>query len=435
MTNLCEFARDIRMGRVTFFVPLHVPIPLYTTEPVHQPPEPTQLNKLLYVARHSTEHLFYSLNAMFDDVCMACGKQLDDGYVLRLMAQSCNSDRLFSSLYCNQICAIADRVNYASTRPRSPSPSSAVTSSVFTSPALAPAGANAPLGISEIPPLVLPKKRTSSSSASSAMTSEFEEDDSLYPTSTLPPLLDIKSEHVYRLPPLGDSDAETTPIAISAKMMPTAVRRTPISALPLNFARRPAPTDMRSMIPPLHVRNGSQVRGANTSTQSKHRHTRSHDLKGLPIPIPAPHLQSLPKRARGSLPAYFSRLTVSNHGSLSLPGIAQVDVQVDASVDVLATPKARSRNVSNTHIGAPQSPASTYSVKKLSQSKEEWKGWDVSPRRSAVPMPVPRTGSTSSERSRGRKGRETGRDVRERVEGAGAERRGRSRIVTTRLMA
>ncbi|KIJ35764.1 hypothetical protein M422DRAFT_261945 [Sphaerobolus stellatus SS14] len=361
---------------------------------------------------------------MFDDVCMACGKQLDD-----------------SSLYCNNICATADVASAytnRNTEHRSPSPSQ--TSSVFNSPGLMPTSPNTPF---EVPPLVLPKKRTSSSSASSAMTSEFEEDDHI---TSLPPLLEIKSEHVYRLPPLGNCyDAESTPITISAKMPPMAAapRRTPISALPLNFARRPAPADIRSMIPPVHVRSETKMSNTKSASHLKHRHTRSHDLKILPL---TPHLQAHSKRNRASLPAYFSRLSMGTHGSLSPPGISHVDVHMDTSVDVLATPKASSRHVNAPVKVSPSVPSPRKIgyplpvVEERTTRREAWIGRDVSPQRSAVPMAI-QGSSMSRERSRGReRGRDRGRIELERElekqRGAGemveGERRGRSRI-TTRL--
>jgi len=265
---------------------------------------------------------------------------------------------------------------------------------------------------------MLPKKRTSSSSASSAMTSEFEEEDRVVGVQVLPPLVDVKSEHVYRLPPLGVPEAiETTPIALSVKLSPS--RRTPISALPIHFARRPAPADTRSIVPSMYLRPESRSQTQQTLTPPRtlsHRHSRSHDLKFTTTPVPV----LLPKRNRASLPAYFSRLTLSAQATPTPPTLSHIDVQVDTAADVLATPKASSRRVISPCSYIPQ--------------KEGW-GSPVMPMR--VPMPMSRESSPLVERPRER-GRSRGarRDSllgSEREQRVEVERRGRSRVVTPRL--
>ncbi|KAF8511113.1 hypothetical protein BU17DRAFT_69734 [Hysterangium stoloniferum] len=328
---------------------------------------------------------------MFDDVCMACGIYLKD-----------DSDR----------CQSADKASSSNTVrvPRSRS------SSVFASPFLTP-GAAATY-IPDIPPLVLPKPRTTSSSTSTtsdvASVLEYESDADVGVAASGAAAGDEpKGESMFDLPPLGAAPQESAGVAVA---VPLASRRTPISALPLSFNRLPAPADTRSLAPALHMyaqshtharaRPGAGGAAAAAAASPEDRPAARSLLAALP---------ALPTRKRASLPAYFSHLTLTSHALPSPPTLAHINVHVDVATDRLATPKARTEA---RHYGHQRG--------KSEQLPELWRDGS---RASRVPVPGREREGDDQERGRAR-----GRQLEDEVKLHGEnERRGRSRVVTPRL--
>ncbi|GJJ12553.1 hypothetical protein Clacol_006796 [Clathrus columnatus] len=237
-------------------------------------------------------------------------------------------------------------------------------SSVFVSPYLTPGPPAA--YIPDIPPLMLPKKRTTSSSASSDVTSVFEYDDSDAGSAhVVDDDQETKSDsNMFHLPLLGASethpdasDYESNNASLSVSLKLT--RRTPISALPFNFARRPAPSDNRALAPALHIRaqvqlhpfqakSHPQIHSATamlppTDVLDNNKNTNNNSItsKSNDNTPPTPTLTVKRNRNnRASLPAYFSQLTLTAHSKPSPPILAHINVHVDVSSDKLETPRA-----------------------------------------------------------------------------------------------
>jgi len=324
---------------------------------------------------------------MFDNVCMACGIYLEDD----------------SLVYCSGRCESADKASSSNTTraPRSRS------SSVFASPFLTP-GAAATY-IPDIPPLILPKPRTTSSSTSTtsdvASVLEYESDVDVNDVDGVA-AEDGKAENMFHLPPLDSAQQESTPVSVSVKL---SSRRPPISALPLNFNRMPAPADTRSLAPALHMYAKSH------SHSNAHRKTPVSDedsaSRSLLVSLP-----TLPKRKRASLPAYFSHLTLTSHALPSPPTLAHVNVHVDVKTDMLATPKAKT--------------ASQHCGHQRGRSEQLPGLWREGSRASRVPVPG-RDRESDDDKERGRsRGRQLDNEMG--VNGE-TERRGRSRVITPRL--
>lgn len=265
----------------------------------------------------------------------------------------------------------------------------------------------------------------------------------------------------------------------------------------LSFARRPSTTDNRTLIPILHLHDTTSSSSSTTATRTRkssnptiaHRHSRSHDMhrrlaSSTPIPIPsissgtpppshaahpAPHphphpAPAKPKRLRSSLPTYFLHLSLSSHTqtqSTSPPSGVIVDgghVSASASngdanananayaggtTDVEATPRTK-RHYGTRGKGGDRDTA--FAFRDIPADRDVRADYHVSQPgfgsgsygRGAVPIP----GTQEVERGcvkewalRVRKGRyvsesEGGDHGRE---GGVGERRGRSRVVTTRL--
>lgn len=301
----------------------------------------------------------------------------------------------------------------------------------------------------DIPPLLLPKKRTTSSSASSDVTSVFEYDDNdshTYAANAVD-VVHAKSDNMFHLPPLGvsetqvgDSDLEnSTSPSVSLKM----ARRTPISALPFNFARRPAPSDNRALAPTLHTHAQIHLQLQAKSHPSPSSHTLTQSATAvLPPPDtrlssnntpPTPTLKTKRNRNnRASLPAYFSQLTLSAHSKPSPPTLAHINVHVDVSSDKLMTPRA---------VTTPyhyRGKSEQMFLRKAEDSFDSSHNVDVHLARThALPVPGllkrPAGVSESPRRERGRSRAALGISPERRYKtNDEGERRGRSRVVTPR---
>lgn len=300
----------------------------------------------------------------------------------------------------------------------------------------------------DIPPLLLPKKRTTSSSASSDVTSVFEYDDNDSNTDAADAVdvVQAKSDNMFHLPPLGvsetqlgDSDFEnSTSPTVSLKM----ARRTPISALPFNFARRPAPSDNRALAPTLHTHAQIHLQLQAKSHPSPSSRTLVQSATAeLPPPDtrlssnntpPTPTLRTKRNRNnRASLPAYFSQLTLSAHSKPSPPTLAHINVHVDVSSDKLMTPRAVTaphhfRGKSDQMFFGRKAEDSSHNLDHVPQTRTH-----------ALPVPAllrrPAGVSESPRRERGRSRATLGISPERRYKiNDEVERRGRSRVVTPR---
>lgn len=299
---------------------------------------------------------------------------------------------------------------------------------------------------------MLPKKRTTSSSTSSDVTSVFEYDDSVADATDVVDDDQAKSDNMFHLPPLGISetrpDASDFENTTSLSVSPRLTRRTPISALPFNFARRPAPSDNRALAPALHTHAQSHLQPQAKSHPSPCRTRVIQSATAVLPPTavftdnmdngtpPTPALTAKRNRNnRASLPAYFSQLTLTAHSKPSPPTLAHINVHVDVSSDKLATPRAAT---ARHHLrGKSDQLFFGRAVDYYLNSPTDWHV----PVARTLAMPVPGsmrrpTGvSESPKRERGRSRSRFGfstQDYQHNINRDEVERRGRSRVVTPR---